>query len=113
MAGDKRIVGVAAASLLWLAGLPSLAETPKAKSETPKKDDKAGIDFFEKKIRPVLVQSCYECHSAGAKKLKGGLLLDTRAGIQKGGDSGAAIEAGNAKDSLLIEALRYDGLEMP
>ena len=47
-----------------------------------------GLDFFEKKIRPVLVEHCYECHSQEAKKVRGGLLLDTRAGLLKGGDSG-------------------------
>ena len=47
----------------------------------------ADLEFFEKKIRPVLAKECYECHSAGAKKLKGGLYLDTAAGMLKGGDS--------------------------
>src|SRR5579871_4831066 len=51
-------------------------------------------EFFEKQVRPVLVEHCYECHSAGAKKLKGGLRLDSRAGLLKGGDSGPAIVAG-------------------
>src|SRR5262245_24434520 len=50
--------------------------------------DDSGFDFFEKKIRPVLVEHCYKCHSAGAKKLRGGLRLDLKAGWQKGGDSG-------------------------
>jgi len=71
------------------------------------------IRFFEKKIRPVLVKQCYECHSASAKELKSDLRLDTRAGIRKGGESGAAVVPGNPDDSLLIQVLRYDGLEMP
>jgi mono/diheme cytochrome c family protein len=78
-----------------------------------KQPDKKGIEFFEKKIRPVLVQHCYECHSAESKKVKGGLLLDSRAGWEKGGDSGAAVVAGNSTESLLIEAVKYEGLEMP
>src|SRR5436190_20261499 len=45
-----------------------------------------GLEFFEKNIRPVLVTHCYACHSAQAPKVKGGLLLDTRAGIRKGGE---------------------------
>ena len=58
-------------------------------------DDVAGIAFFEKKIRPVLVQHCYECHSQRAKQPKAGLLLDTRAGIRRGGESGPAVVPGD------------------
>src|SRR5262245_64161196 len=78
--------------------------------------DKAGLELFEKKVRPILVQHCYACHSAEAqakKKLRGGLLLDTKEGLLKGGDTGPAIVPGKAKDSLLIKALRHDGLKMP
>src|SRR5688572_30133090 len=64
-------------------------------------------EFFEKRIRPVLVERCYECHSAQATKLKGGLLLDTHAGLLKGGDSGAAIVPHSPDQSLLLQALRY------
>jgi len=77
------------------------------------KDTKAGIDFFEKHIRPVLVSKCYECHSAESKEVKGSLLLDTRDGIRRGGDIGPAVVPGSLEDSILIEALRYYGLEMP
>ena len=56
--------------------------------------DLAQLDFFEKKIRPVLAQQCYECHSADAKKVKGGLMVDTREALLKGGDSGPAIVPG-------------------
>ena len=75
----------------------------------------AGLAFFEKKIRPVLVQRCYKCHSAKSEKLKGGLLLDTRAGIRKGGESGHAVVPGDVRGSLLIEAIRYgdEDLAMP
>jgi len=64
------------------------------------------IEFFERKIRPILVERCYECHSADAKKLKGGLRLDTKAGWTKGGDSGPAIIPGTPDESLLIKAIR-------
>jgi hypothetical protein len=64
-------------------------------------------EFFERKVRPVLVEHCYECHSAGAKKIKGGLVLDSRAGVQKGGDTGAAITPGDPEASLLIQAIRH------
>ena len=76
-------------------------------------DDPAGIEFFEKNIRPVLVSKCYSCHSAKAKKLKGGLMLDSREAIRRGGESGHAVVPGNLDDSLLIESIRYEGLEMP
>jgi hypothetical protein len=72
------------------------------------KPDAAGLDFFEKKIRPVLAEKCYKCHSADAEKIKGGLVLDTREGSRQGGDSGPAVVPGNLKDSLLIEAIRYE-----
>ena len=71
------------------------------------------VDFFEKRIRPVLVKRCYRCHSPDAKKVRGGLLLDTREGIRRGGESGAAVVPGEPKESILLEALRHEGPEMP
>src|SRR5262249_42125075 len=70
------------------------------------------VAFFEKKIRPVLVDQCGKCHSATAEKLKGGLLLDTRDGLRKGGDSGPAVVPGNPDRSTLIKALRYTAESM-
>jgi len=67
---------------------------------------RAGIEFFENKIRPVLIERCYKCHSDGAKKSKGGLKLDARDHVLKGGDSGPAVVAGNPEASLLIRAIR-------
>ncbi len=64
-------------------------------------------DFFEKKIRPVLADKCYKCHSEKAEKIKGGLVLDTREGIRRGGDNGPAVVPGEIQESLLIEAVRY------
>lgn len=77
--------------------------------------DDVGVEFFEKKIRPALVEHCQECHSVNAKKLGGGLLLDHREGARKGGDSGAAIQPGKPDESLLIKAIRYndDSVKMP
>jgi hypothetical protein len=72
----------------------------------------AGIEFFEKKIRPILVEHCYECHAVGAKKVRGQLLLDSRAGVRKGGLSGPAIEPGDPDKSLLIKAVRYGDPDM-
>ncbi len=76
-------------------------------------DTAEGVQFFEEKIRPVLVKHCYECHSADSKEVKGGLLLDTREGIQHGGESGHGVVPGNPKQSTILEALRYESFEMP
>ncbi|MDP1560431.1 MAG: PSD1 and planctomycete cytochrome C domain-containing protein [Pirellulaceae bacterium] len=73
-------------------------------------------NFFENKIRPVLVEHCYECHSvaaADAGKLKGGLRLDNREAVRQGGDTGPAVVAGNPEESLLLSALHYQDYEMP
>src|SRR6187397_2934547 len=74
-----------------------------------------GTDFFEKKIRPLLVTHCYECHSAESKKLGGNLLLDHKEGWIKGGDTSPAIDPGKPEKSLLLTAVKYedDGLKMP
>lgn len=74
--------------------------------------DPKGIEFFEKFVRPVFVQHCYECHSE--KKTNGGLRLDSRAGWSIGGDSGPALVPGKPDESLLVQAIRYGGdYEMP
>ncbi|MCF7963383.1 MAG: PSD1 and planctomycete cytochrome C domain-containing protein [Pirellula sp.] len=70
--------------------------------------------FFETRIRPVLASSCIECH--GPKKASGGLRLDSQEGVNKGGDSGLAIEPGNPHTSLLVRAVRRDAdaeIKMP
>ena len=95
-----RVVKSAATLLCVAATAWSL---PTAEGDSPE------IQFFEKKIRPVLVEHCYECHSAKAKEIEAGLVLDTRAGLLEGG----AVVAGNAEASLLIQAIRYGDLEMP
>jgi hypothetical protein len=69
--------------------------------------------FFERQVRPLLIKHCYECHSTEAKVLKGGLRLDSRGGVMKGGDTGPAIVPGAPDDSLLIEAIRGESPEMP
>ena len=71
------------------------------------------LEFFEKKVRPLLVQHCYECHSVKSKKIQAGLVLDSRDGLLRGGDSGAALVPGDVDGSSLIEAVRYESLEMP
>jgi hypothetical protein len=73
------------------------------------------MQFFEAKIRPVLADNCYKCHSRDADKIKGGLMLDTREGMLHGGDTGPAIAPGKPEDSLLIDAISYKDadLQMP
>ena len=71
----------------------------------------AQLDFFEKRIRPIFAERCHECHSA-EKKQKGGLSLDTREAVLKGGDTGPALVAGDPEKSLLIEAVRYKNHDM-
>jgi hypothetical protein len=71
--------------------------------------------FFETRVRPVLAENCYRCHSAQSEKVKAGLMLDTRDGLLNGGQSGAAVVPGDADRSLLIKAVRYSDpeLQMP
>jgi len=57
------------------------------------------LEFFESKIRPVLVKSCYECHAAYSKKISGGLLVDSRQGLLEGGESGPAVVPGDLKET--------------
>ena len=71
------------------------------------------LEFFEAKIRPVLIEQCYECHSGMNTTPKGGLRLDLRDAVMTGGDSGPALVPGKPEDSLLLKALRYDSYEMP
>jgi hypothetical protein len=73
------------------------------------------LDFFEKKVKPVLTDKCYKCHSNEAGKAKGGLLLDSRESARKGGDTGAAVVPGDIGKSLLVTAINYKDkdLQMP
>jgi cytochrome c553 len=93
---------------LLLASILPLPAAPEQKLD-PKQ-----VSFFEKRVRPVLVKQCYQCHSA-EKKVKGGLRLDTREAVLRGGDSGPVIVPGNPKKSLLIIAINHsdDDLKMP
>lgn len=94
--------------LAWVASTLGFVATAAASDLDP-----AQVEFFESKIRPVLVANCQECHSSSSKSLKGGLQLDFREGLLKGGDSGPAIVPGKPEESLLLKALKYDGVEMP
>ena len=94
------LAAVLAASSL---SLSARADEPKAKQ----------VEFFEKEVRPLLAKHCYQCHGANAKRVEAKLLLDSRKAQLRGGDSGAAIVPGKSDESLLIDAVRYESLEMP
>ena len=102
------ILLLAAIAVIVLSQVPSLHAADEAKAINPAK-----LEFFESRIRPVLIKHCYECHSAKSEEVKGSLLVDSAAGLLQGGDSGPAIVVGKPNKSPLIEALRYEGVEMP
>jgi hypothetical protein len=95
--------------------VPSLV--PAVRAADPTAPDAKKVEFFETKIRPVLVEQCYKCHSEEAakqNKLRGGLKLDTRAGLVAGGETGAAMTPGKPDAGTLLKSLRYDGeVQMP
>jgi hypothetical protein len=70
------------------------------------------LEFFEKRVRPVLVEHCYKCHSTKAQKLKGSLLLDSREGLMKGGDTGPVIDTKQPENSRLLEAIGYKNVDL-
>ena len=107
MAFRPRLVG--SLTLALLAVSPAIAS-----AQVTPRDDAAKVEFFEKKVRPLLVDNCYSCHSADTNS-KGGLRVDDRNGLLNGGNGGAAIVPGNPEDSLLIQAILYtdDNLKMP
>jgi hypothetical protein len=93
-----------------------IAACSRADDKTPDKSAKPEhLEFFEKKIRPVLVDHCYKCHSVESGKSKGGLFVDSKEGLLKGGTSGPAVIPGDPESSLLLKAIRHtdDELEMP
>jgi mono/diheme cytochrome c family protein len=99
--------------LALLALAPLFAWPARATADPP--TTAAGLEFFEKKVRPVLVEHCQRCHGqAQGQKQRGGLLADSRAGLLKGGDTGPAIKPGDPEASLLVKYIRYTGdIRMP
>lgn len=93
---------------------PALIATGAMAADTDKLTDEQ-TNFFERKIRPVLVEKCYECHSSNAKKVKGGLLLDNKEATLRGGDNGPAVVPGKLDESLVIRAIQWadKDMEMP
>jgi hypothetical protein len=95
-----RLVGATVAFLALPA--PSFAGNPGS----------SAAEFFEKKVRPVLVEHCLKCHGADARKVKGGLRLDSRAALLRGGDGGPAVVPGDPSRSKLIGAVRYKDVDL-
>jgi hypothetical protein len=106
----QRLVLLLAVAGAWSAirPHPALVQTPEPSREQ--------IEFFEKKIRPILVTNCFGCHSPQSKTLRGGLWLDSRASMLRGGASGIpAVTPGDPEQSLLVKAIRQSDskLQMP
>lgn len=87
--------------------IPSFLPSPTLSAAEPKKDDAAGLAFFESKIRPVLVENCYRCHSTASGNAEGGLLLDSRKNIRAGGERGPAVVPGDPDASVLLKAISH------
>src|SRR4051812_11425253 len=87
--------------------IASLAGVANAQTSDP-----AGIEFFESKVRPLLADRCYKCHSDSAGKLKGGLHLDSPAGILAGGESGAILAPAAPEKSRMLIAIGYENPDL-
>jgi hypothetical protein len=97
-------------SALWAAPVSAALGEPAPSSYDPR-----AVEFFENRIRPILAERCYKCHSTTSEKVRGGLLLDSRDGVRNGGDNGAVVVPGDPEHSPLIRAVRYSDkdLQMP
>jgi mono/diheme cytochrome c family protein len=89
---------------LFVAGMPQAIHAAEPSAEA--------VEFFEKRIRPILMTHCAECHSSDSKKRQGGLLLDSRDGWMRGGDTGPAVIPGDPEKSLLILAVRQSDADL-
>jgi hypothetical protein len=109
---ERNPLGPVGFGLLLLMAVSGIA---RAASPSSPAISSADMQFFENKVRPVLAENCYKCHSRDADKVKGGLMLDTREGLLHGGSTGPAIEPGNPDKSLLVQAIRYtdEDMQMP
>ncbi len=100
-------------SLLWIVAFVMPLASISAANEAPPFEESA-LEFFEKQVRPILVARCFECHSVDKKTPKGGLRLDSREGLLKGGDTGPAVDLDHPAASLLVSSINYgDIYQMP
>lgn len=99
-------------SIVLIANFSAVSLAVAVDTATPNAEQ---LEFFENKVRPLLADKCYRCHSTKAEekgKLKAGLFLDSRAGLLKGGDSGSALTPGDPSKSFLVEAVNYRNEDM-
>jgi hypothetical protein len=106
---DVRSTRFGLVACMFFAGMLASTMITRASDAKP---DRAAADLFESKIRPLLAEHCYKCHSSQAKSLKGGLRLDNPTDMKKGGDNGPAVVPGDAEASLLVKAVRYQNEEL-
>src|SRR5689334_21539149 len=111
--GRRAFWGIAAIFCLGSSALPQARTT--APAPAPQTLSKAQLDFFESKVRPILADRCYKCHSPSTGSAKSSLELDWKGGWEKGGNYGPAIIPGDPEKSILIGAIRYtnEDLQMP
>ena len=98
-------------TMLAFGTLLSFAEDTKKPAGTAKKLSKQDLQFFESRIRPILVDRCYSCHSLDANLAEGGLRLDSGAAMLRGGSGGPSLIPGDPKTSLIIKAVEYEHSE--
>jgi cytochrome c553 len=110
-----RAAGVCLALAALAPALPAAIATAVPIAPAAQPISAGDLQFFEARIRPILADRCYKCHSRLADKIKGGLMLDTREGMLHGGDTGPAITPGKPEDSLIVDAISYkdQDLQMP
>ena len=108
-AGNSALALIPALFLLLTTASAAHADVPAATLSPDK------IEFFEKKVRPLLAESCLSCHSAASKPVQGNLRLDTRSGVLKGGDRGPTVTSAKPLDSPLLTAISYkdNNFQMP
>lgn len=99
--------------LLRLAATAQDQQEPKVAATASELIRPEDADFFERHVRPLLLESCVSCHSAAVNNVKGGLNMDSRQSLVAGGDSGAAIDVQSPEKSLILEAVRRESIEMP
>src|ERR1700753_2004647 len=97
-----------------VAGLAGLLTTVTLRAAEPTATPQQ-VEFFENKVRPILAERCYKCHSHESPKLKGGLSVEFREALLKGGENGPAVVPGDPERSMIIKAVRYKDpdLQMP
>jgi cytochrome c553 len=115
MHATGKAVGAALALAALAPALPAAVTAAAQAAPAAQPMSAEDLQFFESRVRPILVDRCYKCHSRLADKIKGGLMLDTREGMLHGGDTGPAITPGKPADSLIIDAVGYkdSDLQMP